>query len=213
MTSALIPGALAGSFLWAGLWGLACLLHPDGAFFPFGSVGWGIAGIVSAGWVLLGVGIALFYVPPGDPSAGRDRRYGVEFVVLAALLWGVFGRGFPLDRLYFIFFFPQFSVVHEFFQRGLMPLWNPWANAGMSLTADPQMGIFYPLNAPLFLWGPLGGLLPWLALHGALLAVFTRLWLRGRGASSDGVNAGTVIVLLCGYTTLRATYVSHFASL
>ncbi len=54
-----------------------------------------------------------------------------------------------------LYFFPYWSAAARAFQAGTLPLWNPMLFAGAPLLANSQVGVFYPLNWPLWwLSGP-----------------------------------------------------------
>ncbi len=49
-----------------------------------------------------------------------------------------------------LYFFPYWVAVAKAFQAGRLPLWNPYLFAGAPLLANSQVGVFYPLNWPLW---------------------------------------------------------------
>ena len=96
------------------------------------------------------------------------------------------------------YFHPYWSEVIRSLHAGRLPLWNPYLFAGAPLLANSQVGIFYPLNWPL--WGmveatPLGAaraLHVSVLLHVGLAAVNTfivgrRLTLSTTAAALSGL--------------------------
>ena len=49
------------------------------------------------------------------------------------------------------YFFPYWTAAARAFQAARLPLWNPHLFAGAPLLANSQVGVFYPLNWPLWL--------------------------------------------------------------
>ena len=49
------------------------------------------------------------------------------------------------------YFFPYWAAAARALQGGRLPLWNPYLFAGAPLLANSQVGVFYPLNWPLWL--------------------------------------------------------------
>ncbi|MFP4396425.1 MAG: hypothetical protein ACLFTI_14305, partial [Anaerolineales bacterium] len=92
------------------------------------------------------------------------------------------------------YFFPYWTAAARAFQAGHLPLWNPHLFAGAPLLANSQVGVFYPLNWPLWLLsGPtLPGMVRTLhlsvVLHLMLAALATyglaRRWRMAAGAAA-----------------------------
>jgi hypothetical protein len=75
-------------------------------------------------------------------------------------------------------FIPYYSFAREMIRGGELPLWNPFSSAGMPFLADPQTGVFYPLNL-LHYFLPLDwSVLLLTFLPYPLAAVFVYLYLR-----------------------------------
>ncbi len=89
-------------------------------------------------------------------------------------LWGHFPAF--MDTMEYVFPEKWFNV--ESFQRGHIPLWNPWIACGTPHLAALQPAVFYPF---FWIWN-LTGLTDWFfilaILHEALAAVGFFLWLR-----------------------------------
>ncbi|HEX8599368.1 MAG TPA: YfhO family protein [Chloroflexia bacterium] len=172
------------------------LLHPVGAML-----------------LLLLFGVALFLAYRWHKGrAGRPALHlDVGALGLLALLTGGFfwrplteGTYMPegggdLVSLYF----PGYAFAANQIQNGTIPLWNPHLFSGMPFAADVQMGLFYPLNWPLFLLFDLDyAHLEWLLIaHYWLASAFTYLFLRDIGLRRLGALAGAVVFAFCGFMT------------
>ncbi|MBI3913417.1 MAG: YfhO family protein [Chloroflexi bacterium] len=76
---------------------------------------------------------------------------GFFWRLLAGQVWMPAGGG---DLAQFLF--PTYAFAAEWWQRGIVPLWNPYLFTGMPFVGDIQSGIFYPLNLlTFFLSNPL----------------------------------------------------------
>ena len=47
-------------------------------------------------------------------------------------------------------FFPWHEFAKQEVQKGNFPLWNPYSQFGTPFHANPQVGLFYPLNLPFY---------------------------------------------------------------
>lgn len=101
-------------------------------------------------------------------------REGLTLLSLVVPLAGLFRRllaGWMLAggdlQLYF---FPYWAAAARAWRAGRLPLWNPYLFAGAPLLANSQVGVFYPLNWPLWLLsGP--------TLAGAATTLHVSVWL------------------------------------
>jgi len=73
------------------------------------------------------------------------------------------------------FLLPNYRFAAESLRQGIIPLWNPHLYSGAPFAADPQSGLFYPINLIVFL---LNGNITVRTLE--LLAIF-HFWLAGFG--------------------------------
>lgn len=207
------------ALLWWTVWLLVSARSAGSlSFFPFGFPGFcflcaaafaGLAGL----WAL-----ARKRSRPLTPSVFFSRADGAAFtigVALILLFWErLFFRGWmPVNALFLYVFHPSVSLVAESVQKGVLPLWNPWANGGSPLMADPLVAAFSPLNLPLFLGGFPSGFQLWLLTETTLFFSFTYLWLRDRGLSSASALAGGLLAVLNAYTVWHTDYLPHGASL
>ena len=96
---------------------------------------------------------------------------------------------------------PWRALGAEMIQRGVLPLWNPFAYLGMPLAAQMQSALWYPGTLPFFLTGFSKGLMLYHCVHFWLAGAFTFLWLRRVGFSrwaafGVGASAATAMGLL-----------------
>ncbi len=52
------------------------------------------------------------------------------------------------------FLLPNYRFAAESLRQGIIPLWNPHLYSGAPFAADPQSGLFYPINLLVFLLNP-----------------------------------------------------------
>ncbi len=172
------------------------LLHPDRAMLML---------------LVFGVAFGLAYLwqrgRPGRPELHLD--VGV-LGLLGLLTGGFFWR--PLTEGTYMpegggdlvsVYFPGYAFAAAQIQNGTIPLWNPHLFSGMPFAADVQMGLFYPLNWPLFLRVDVDyAHLEWLLIaHYWLASAFTYLFLRDIGLRRLGALTGAVVFAFCGFMT------------
>jgi hypothetical protein len=124
---------------------------------------------------------------PTTQLANRSTRLLVDLfavVLLCALVLALFWRIALAGRVLaggdvFTYFYPYWAEATRAFQSGRLPLWDPYLFMGAPFLANSQVGVFYPLNWPLWL------LLPayqsvhlTLVLHLCLAALNAYLWAR-----------------------------------
>ena len=99
-----------------------------------------------------------------DPAAPRRLRrfplFRVEtflfFLVPTALLAAFFFRPFLENERFAYrdvgyFYYPLFEQIHSEWERGRLPLWDPFENLGQPLAGNPTSSVFYPGKAIFFL--------------------------------------------------------------
>ena len=98
-----------------------------------------------------------------DSAPRRPRRFPffrVEtllfFVVPAALLAAFFFRPFVEGERFAYrdvgyFYYPLFEQIQTEWERGRLPLWDPFENLGQPLAGNPTSSVFYPGKAIFFL--------------------------------------------------------------
>ena len=52
------------------------------------------------------------------------------------------------------FLYPNYHFAAQYLRQGIIPLWNPHLYSGIPFAADPQSGLFYPINLIVFLLTP-----------------------------------------------------------
>jgi hypothetical protein len=73
-------------------------------------------------------------------------------------------------------YLPWRHVAKEMLKKGIVPLWNSHQGCGMPLLANPQVGVFYPLN--LLLWfAPIEVVSTWLAILHMVIALLSTYYL------------------------------------
>ena len=99
------------------------------------------------------------------------------------------------------------KLLSETVRGGKLPFWTPYVFSGMPLVADPQAGVWYPLNWPFFLAGITPRAIEWqLALHAAIAALGTYLVARDLLAS----RAAAILAAMCfAFSGLFAETSSH----
>ena len=95
--------------------------------------------------------------------------------------------------------FPWRVLTAEQLQRGMAPLWNPYSHFGIPLLANMQTGVFYPLSILFQLFPFAVALGPFVFLQQCLAALWTYLWLRGRGHCRAGACSGAALFALGGF--------------
>jgi hypothetical protein len=134
----------------------------------------------------------------------RLRHVAASAIALAAVaasvvaLWFRFnapppygGLQFPQDLLYY--YVPQIERAAERLTHGELPLWNPYACAGLPLLATLQTGVFYPPTW-LAVWLPVERALPVrLLAETALGAFFAWAFLRAVGRGRLAAVAGAFL--------------------
>jgi hypothetical protein len=157
-----------------------------------------------------------FVENPGWKKLNSKVIFKFPWIVYLALtgywivrLWGHFPA--TMDTLEYVFPEKWFNV--ESFQRGRIPLWNPYIAGGTPHVANLQSAAFYPF---FWLWN-FTGLTDWFfvvaLLHGLLAAVGFYLWLRALEVSP---LAATLCALSFGgsaYMAFDWGFPTHLASL
>lgn len=79
----------------------------------------------------------------------------------------------------FTYFYPYWAEASRALRAGRLPLWNPYLFMGVPFLANSQVGVFYPLNWPLWLLSPPHRALHWsIVLHLCLTAIGAYLFAR-----------------------------------
>ena len=79
----------------------------------------------------------------------------------------------------FTYFYPYWAEASRALRAGRLPLWNAYLFMGVPFLANSQVGVFYPLNWPLWLLSPPHRALHWsVVLHLCLTAIGAYLFAR-----------------------------------
>jgi hypothetical protein len=108
---------------------------------------------------------------------------------------------------------PWRFLCAEALQRGMLPLWDPYAFFGLPLLGNMQAGALSPLAALFHVFPFTRALGPFLLLHYALALFWTWLWLRSRGFRGSAALAGASLFALGGYLTAYLQFPNLLATL
>jgi len=97
-------------------------------------------------------------------------------------------------------------------QRGVLPLWNPYAYLGMPLAADVQAAVWYPGSLLFHLFGFASALPVFLGLHMALAGLFSFLWLRRLRLTRYACLGAGLAFSLSGWTMSHLPFPNHIAT-
>jgi hypothetical protein len=115
----------------------------------------------------------------------------------------------------FTYFFPYWSEATRALASGRLPLWNPVLFMGVPFLANSQVGLFYPLNWPLWLLLPAHRSLHWsIILHLGLAATGTYLY--GRSSlrlRPWGAWAASIALALGGYLGAQVEHINQLQAL
>ncbi len=101
-------------------------------------------------------------------------------------------------------YYPRRAVLHDAWRERQLPLWNPDTFAGTPFLADPQAGVFYPLNWILLPFDPKWQMGAFLFLHAALGGL-------GLSALVRRLGVCTKVALLAGCAfSLNGYFAKHF---
>lgn len=115
----------------------------------------------------------------------------------------------------FTYFYPYWAEATRALRAGRLPLWNPYLFMGVPFLANSQVGVFYPLNWPLWLLLPARRSIHLsVVLHLCLAAVNAYIWgrssleLRHLGAWTVGT-----VFALGGYLGAQVEHVNQLQGL
>ncbi|MFO7539273.1 MAG: YfhO family protein [Chloroflexota bacterium] len=115
----------------------------------------------------------------------------------------------------FLYFYPYWEAAVAALSDGRLPHWNPYLFMGAPLLANSQVGFFYPLNWPLWLWFPIPyAVSATIVLHLTIAAWGTylaarRLFQLERG----GAFLAALLFALGGYLTAQVEHVNQLQGL
>ncbi len=149
-------------------------------------------------------------------SRTTDSRLAcAALVALAVVLWAPAWTG---EHTFFLrdiqlYFYPMKAALARTVRAGEWPWWNPWVRGGLPFFANPQVGLFYPPSALLYLLSlPLG--FNWLVIaHYALLSTGAFWWLRREGRSTAAAAFGAIALTWGGVAVSLADYLNNLQAL
>ena len=177
------------------------------------SLGVGLALLIL--WLLACAASWLWYQrrPKGTDYRPDVLALGLLALAVVAFYWPVLigsawvpAGGGDFNSLYY----PFYSFLHRALQDGILPLWNPYAFAGMPGVAYTHSSIFYPFNLLTFLFTPefsYQTLESLAILHYFLAAAFMYALARNLGQSRFGSWMAGVAYAFSGYL------IAHFGHL
>jgi hypothetical protein len=145
----------------------------------------------------------------------RDFKLLALLAVPPLLLFGLrwlMGQSYFWGDLTYIHFGWRASAA-DMIQRGVLPLWNPYAYLGMPLAAQMQGGAWYPGTLPFYLFGFSSALPIFHVLHFWLAGAFTFLWLRRLKMGRSAAFAGALVAMLCGGMASRIPFLNHVSTI
>ncbi|HBY59591.1 MAG TPA: hypothetical protein DEH78_07190 [Solibacterales bacterium] len=99
----------------------------------------------------------------------------------------------------------------ETVRSGQFPHWTPFLFSGFPFLSDPQVGAWYPLNWPFFLFGVPPSAIQWeLILHSALALAGTFLFLRNLTLSAPAAVLGALVYAFSGFFAGHSSHVGLF---
>jgi hypothetical protein len=115
----------------------------------------------------------------------------------------------------FVYFYPYWAEATRAAQAGRLPLWNPYLFMGAPFLANSQVGVFYPLNWPLWLLLPAHRSVHLtVVLHLCLAALNGYLWARASlRMGRVGAWATGATFALGGYLGAQVEHVNQLQGL
>lgn len=130
--------------------------------------------------------------------------FGLVFLFFGYHLFGKLPVSTDLSMLHLQFFAFRFD--------GSLPLWNPYAGAGMAMHSDLQFAPLYPLRWPFFFLPWADWLNAYLALHYFIALLGTYGLLRSAGLSRVAASGGAVAYLCGGFMLAYVITITVFCA-
>lgn len=129
-------------------------------------------------------------------------------LVLLAGAWRMGGVSALEDDL--IYYLPIRQFIGQQLAQGLLPLWNPFVNLGVSVAADPQAGLWYPPTWLFALLPPLWayGFNVW--LHFVIAGAGMYRLLRARGLEQRACLLGALAFEFSGFLVAHRVHLAMF---
>ncbi len=102
--------------------------------------------------------------------------------------------------------FPMRSLVIDFWQKGIVPLWNPYVFSGTPLAANFQAAAFFPLNFLFFMLPKIDAWSLLVLLQPIFAAVFMFGFCRELKLSKEASLFSGLAFMFCGYLTVWGSY-------
>jgi hypothetical protein len=145
------------------------------------------------------------------------RRFAPLWLLLPATVIVFFHRLTLSNRILargdiYLYFYPYWQAAASALRDGRLPLWNPYLFMGAPLIANSQVGFFYPLNWPLWLFLPIpAAATATIALH--LIIAASGSYVLARRALNLLPDAAVVVALLFGLGGYLTAQVEHLNQL
>ncbi len=128
---------------------------------------------------------------------------------LLLFFWPMLFQGkMPFDRDFTLVTYPVKHHLHQAYQQGTLPFWNPNVHMGTPYFAELHPGVFYPPSLFFFIEDFSIALNLYYIFHFVILAVGTYLLLRRWGVSRTGAVASAWTAALSGFI-FSSTYLSN----
>jgi len=110
----------------------------------------------------------------------------------------------------FTYFYPYKAYAAEAIRQGRLPLWNPYLFMGVPFLANPQAGLFYPLNFPLY-WLPVPKMVSYsIVLHVFLAGLFAYSYARlSLGLQRWGAWLAAAVFAFSGFVGAQVEHVNQ----
>ncbi|MCF8721849.1 YfhO family protein [Nitrospina gracilis] len=150
---------------------------------------------------------------PSTSSFLSRMQSGLAVLFLAAGLlfffWPMLFEGkVPFDRDFTLVTYPVKHHLHQAYQQGILPFWNPNVHAGTPYFAELHPGVFYPPSLFFFIEDFTTALNLYYVFHFAILAAGTYLLMRAWRVSRTGAVASAWTAALSGFI-FSSTYLSN----
>ncbi len=139
------------------------------------------------------------------------KRILIPLLILCALPVILFRDSLFAGKALFLDDLEAWSYPIRFFQyemglAGKIFKWNPYFFSGTPYLADPQSGLFYPLNWIFFLRPPEEGLPLFLTFHFAMAGILLYIFLGRRQFDISARMGGAVVYMLSGFMVLHSIH-------
>ncbi len=153
-------------------------------------------------------------------ARGRTDRSGlVDLRIIAGLLalpFVLFGAETLGLRVFYhhdiqYYFFPYHKLVVDTLAGGHLPLWNPYAFAGIPLVGDGQTAMFYPPNWLFLILPTIHALTLIILLHFSIAGVGMFLYIRSLRFATASALIAALAFMFNGFLVARVVHLSIMA--